>query len=81
MGTETSVLLDMLISVNRRGVLTINSQPHTNGSPSSDPLLGWGPPGGYVYQKVINLVVIISPFQQEHEQPIILNLVHTRDSM
>lgn len=50
-GTETSVLLDMLISVNRRGVLTINSQPHTNGSPSSDPLLGWGPPGGYVYQK------------------------------
>uniref|UniRef100_A0A8C9BTN4 Methylenetetrahydrofolate reductase n=2 Tax=Phocoena sinus TaxID=42100 RepID=A0A8C9BTN4_PHOSS len=36
---------------NRRGILTINSQPNINGKPSSDPVVGWGPGGGYVFQK------------------------------
>uniref|UniRef100_W5MEH5 Methylenetetrahydrofolate reductase (NADPH) n=2 Tax=Lepisosteus oculatus TaxID=7918 RepID=W5MEH5_LEPOC len=48
---ETNLLKDQLEKVNRRGVLTINSQPNINGSPSSDPVVGWGPPGGYVFQK------------------------------
>ena len=41
-----------LLRVNRRGILTINSQPNINGKPSSDPIVGWGPSGGYVFQKV-----------------------------
>ncbi len=49
---ETNLLKDELERVNRRGVLTINSQPNINGKPSSDPIVGWGPAGGYVFQKV-----------------------------
>ncbi|XP_077787142.1 methylenetetrahydrofolate reductase (NADPH)-like [Podarcis muralis] len=41
-----------LAKVNRRGILTINSQPNINGKPSTDPIVGWGPDGGYVFQKV-----------------------------
>lgn len=41
-----------LLRVNRLGILTINSQPNINGKPSSDPVVGWGPSGGYVFQKV-----------------------------
>ena len=37
--------------VNLRGVLTVNSQPSVNCVPSNDPKVGWGPPGGFVYQK------------------------------
>ncbi|KAF4070595.1 hypothetical protein AMELA_G00287190 [Ameiurus melas] len=48
---ETNMLKDELEKVNRRGILTINSQPNINGKPSSDPIVGWGPPGGYVFQK------------------------------
>ncbi|XP_042562450.1 methylenetetrahydrofolate reductase [Clupea harengus] len=48
---ETNLLKNELEKVNRRGVLTINSQPSINGKPSSDPITGWGPPGGYVFQK------------------------------
>ena len=48
---ETSVIRDALIAMNQRGFLTINSQPAVDGAPSSDPVHGWGPRGGYVYQK------------------------------
>nr|XP_046222215.1 methylenetetrahydrofolate reductase-like [Oncorhynchus gorbuscha]XP_046222216.1 methylenetetrahydrofolate reductase-like [Oncorhynchus gorbuscha] len=48
---ETNLMMDELDKVNRRGVLTINSQPTINGKPSDDPIVGWGPPGGYVFQK------------------------------
>lgn len=54
---ETNLLKDELEKVNRRGVLTINSQPNINGKPSADPVVGWGPAGGYVFQKVGALVV------------------------
>lgn len=48
---ETTLLQQNLISFNKRGVLTINSQPNVNGAKSTDPIVGWGYPGGYVYQK------------------------------
>ena len=48
---ETAVIQDRLVDFNRRGILTINSQPNVNGKPSSDPVVGWGSPNGYVYQK------------------------------
>ncbi|KAL7674371.1 hypothetical protein ACOME3_000652 [Neoechinorhynchus agilis] len=48
---ETSLIADELIRINRMGILTINSQPNVNGLASNDPVHGWGPPDGYVYQK------------------------------
>lgn len=55
---ETNLLKAQLEKVNRRGVLTINSQPNINGKPSTDPIVGWGPAGGYVFQKVTTLFVL-----------------------
>jgi methylenetetrahydrofolate reductase (NADPH) len=40
-----------LIKLNELGLLTINSQPRVNASLSTDPYVGWGPAGGFVYQK------------------------------
>ncbi|XP_020951003.1 methylenetetrahydrofolate reductase isoform X4 [Sus scrofa] len=51
LAAETSLMKEELLRVNRRGILTINSQPNINGKPSSDPVVGWGPSGGYVFQK------------------------------
>ncbi|XP_077997993.1 methylenetetrahydrofolate reductase (NADPH)-like [Glandiceps talaboti] len=48
---ETSLLKQRLIDINERGVLTINSQPNVCAKPSTDPVVGWGDPGGYVFQK------------------------------
>ncbi|XP_072281908.1 methylenetetrahydrofolate reductase (NADPH) [Pyxicephalus adspersus] len=48
---ETNLLKDQLAKVNKRGILTINSQPNVNGKPSTDPVVGWGPSKGYVFQK------------------------------
>jgi len=49
---ETSLITRELAHINQHGVLTINSQPAVNGKPSTDPTVGWGSKGGYVYQKV-----------------------------
>ncbi|KAK4299390.1 hypothetical protein Pmani_028322, partial [Petrolisthes manimaculis] len=51
LSAETSLLTEKLANFNKRGVLTINSQPNVNGASSEDPVVGWGMPGGYVYQK------------------------------
>lgn len=48
---ETVPLRDFLGRMNLFGMLTINSQPRVNGAPSTDAAVGWGGPGGYVYQK------------------------------
>lgn len=53
LAAETMLIASELADLNRRGVLTINSQPSANGEPSTHPELGWGNPGGYIYQKVI----------------------------
>lgn len=49
---ETNLMKEELAKINRRGILTINSQPNINGKSSTDPIVGWGPEGGYVFQKV-----------------------------
>ncbi|XP_018025949.1 methylenetetrahydrofolate reductase-like [Hyalella azteca] len=51
LSAETCQLRDKLAHFNLRGVLSINSQPNVNGASSTDPVVGWGMPGGYVYQK------------------------------
>lgn len=51
LAAETSWIGSALERLNKRGFFTINSQPRVNASPSSDVTVGWGGPGGYVYQK------------------------------
>ncbi|KAJ9635829.1 methylenetetrahydrofolate reductase (NAD(P)H) met13 [Coniosporium apollinis] len=58
--SEADVIKDNLIDLNQRGLLTINSQPAVDGAKSSDPVYGWGPRNGYVYQKAY-LEVLVSP--------------------
>jgi methylenetetrahydrofolate reductase (NADPH) len=53
--SETSVITSQLAKMNERGYLTINSQPAVDGTRSDDKVHGWGPAGGYVYQKVRRL--------------------------
>ncbi|KAL3619855.1 hypothetical protein CASFOL_034767 [Castilleja foliolosa] len=48
---ETKIINEQLGSINLKGFLTINSQPAVNGVQSDSPSVGWGGPGGYVYQK------------------------------
>ncbi|ODV88732.1 hypothetical protein CANCADRAFT_128000 [Tortispora caseinolytica NRRL Y-17796] len=48
---EVNCIQEQLIELDQRGLLTINCQPAINGVPSSDPVHGWGPKNGYVYQK------------------------------
>lgn len=58
--SETDSIKSELIDLNRRGLLTITSQPSVNGVKSSHPIHGWGPHGGYVYQKAY-LELLIPP--------------------
>ena len=48
---EADSIKPELLKLNKQGLLTINSQPAIDGVTSSHPVHGWGPPGGYVYQK------------------------------
>ncbi len=57
---EADVLKDDLVDLNRRGFLTINSQPAVDGAKSSHPVYGWGPRNGYVYQKAY-LELLVPP--------------------
>ena len=57
---ESDIIKPDLIELNRRGFLTINSQPAVNGVHSSHPVYGWGPKNGYVYQKAY-LELLIAP--------------------
>ena len=49
--SEAEAIRSELVNLNRRGLLTITSQPSVNGVKSTHPVHGWGPKGGYVYQK------------------------------
>ena len=44
---ETGYIKDQLVALNRKGFLTINSQPCVNGLPSTDEKVGWGGPNGW----------------------------------
>ncbi|KAJ5554909.1 hypothetical protein N7535_007352 [Penicillium sp. DV-2018c] len=48
---EAHEIQEDLLNLNKRGFLTINSQPAVNGVKSSHPIYGWGPKNGFVYQK------------------------------
>ncbi|KAF9280141.1 hypothetical protein BGZ68_007465 [Mortierella alpina] len=57
---ETDAIQSRLVSCNQAGFWTVGSQPAVNGKPSADPLVGWGPKGGYVYQKAF-LELFVGP--------------------
>jgi methylenetetrahydrofolate reductase (NADPH) len=51
LSSETSPLTEALVRMNTALFFTINSQPRINGADSTDANIGWGGPGGYIYQK------------------------------
>ncbi|KAH4061945.1 methylenetetrahydrofolate reductase [Parastagonospora nodorum] len=48
---ETSTIAKQLLALNTKGWWTVASQPAVNGVRSTDPVFGWGPKNGYVFQK------------------------------
>ncbi|OTA87673.1 hypothetical protein M434DRAFT_399416 [Hypoxylon sp. CO27-5] len=48
---ETRTITDKLVRLNSKGWWTVASQPAVNGLRSSDPIFGWGPQNGFVFQK------------------------------
>ncbi|KAI2608407.1 MTHFR-domain-containing protein [Hypoxylon fragiforme] len=48
---ETGTITNHLIRLNSKGWWTVASQPAVNGLRSSDPVFGWGPQHGFVFQK------------------------------
>jgi len=48
---ETKIVEGPLIHMNQNRLFTINSQPKVNAVLSTDPVHGWGPSQGYIYQK------------------------------
>ena len=52
LNAETRVIQPQLCAlIEKRGWWSIASQPATDGVKSSDPVFGWGPPGGFCFQK------------------------------
>jgi len=48
---ESQTILSRLVSLTQHGFLTISSQPKVDAASSTHAVHGWGPPGGYVFQK------------------------------
>lgn len=48
---ETSTIAKELLALNAKGWWTVASQPAVNGIKSTDPVFGWGPKNGLVFQK------------------------------
>jgi len=48
---ETNTIKSQLLKLNQKGWWTVASQPAVNGVKSSDPIFGWGPKNGFVFQK------------------------------
>jgi len=48
---ESEHISKELVTLNKAGCFTINSQPNVNGISSADPNFGWGSEDGIVYQK------------------------------
>ncbi|PKY01453.1 methylenetetrahydrofolate reductase 2 [Aspergillus campestris IBT 28561] len=59
--SEANEIGGELLELNKRGLLTINSQPAVNGARSSHSVYGWGPKNGFVYQKAY-LELLVPPY-------------------
>ncbi|KAI9321335.1 methylenetetrahydrofolate reductase-domain-containing protein [Dichotomocladium elegans] len=74
--TETDAIQQQLAKLNRLGFWTVGSQPAVNGAKSEDPVYGWGPKGGYVYQKAF-----IECFVQDEKIPKLLDKLKSDPSV
>jgi methylenetetrahydrofolate reductase (NADPH) len=54
LAAETVTIQKQLIGLNQSGKWTVGSQPAVDGVESGDEVFGWGPKGGYIFQKVYN---------------------------
>jgi methylenetetrahydrofolate reductase (NADPH) len=52
LAAETVTIRDHLIGLNKSGRWTVGSQPAVDSVESADEIFGWGPKGGYIFQKV-----------------------------
>jgi len=73
---ETALITSELTALTQqKGYWTVASQPAVDGLPSTHPIHGWGPPGGFVFQKAfVEFFVPASTFT-ERLQPH-LNALH-----
>ncbi|KAK9452631.1 methylenetetrahydrofolate reductase-domain-containing protein [Dipodascopsis uninucleata] len=51
LSSETNLITNDLIKLNKLGLWTVASQPAVNSVRSDDEIFGWGPSNGYVFQK------------------------------
>lgn len=51
LSTETEVIKNELCQLNTKQLWTVGSQPAVNCAASENPKFGWGPAGGYIFQK------------------------------
>lgn len=51
LSAETQIIKAKLLQMIRKGWWTVASQPAVNAVRSTDPVLGWGPRNGFVFQK------------------------------
>jgi methylenetetrahydrofolate reductase (NADPH) len=66
---ETSTIAKQLLALNAKGWWTVASQPSVNGVRSTDPVFGWGPKNGYVFQKpFVEFFLPASEFPQLKER-------------
>ncbi|CAG8956018.1 hypothetical protein HYFRA_00008874 [Hymenoscyphus fraxineus] len=66
---ETNTIKPHLLALNRKGWWTVASQPAVNGVRSSDPIFGWGPKNGFVFQKAfVELFMPSSSFTALHKK-------------
>jgi methylenetetrahydrofolate reductase (NADPH) len=64
LAAETVTIQKQLIGLNQSGRWTVGSQPAVDGIESGDEVFGWGPKGGYIFQKVfISLPTLTSGFR------------------
>jgi methylenetetrahydrofolate reductase (NADPH) len=63
---ESLMILPHLKELTRRGWWTVGSQPAIDSAKSTDPVVGWGPRSGYVFQKSF-----VEFFCNEHDVDIV----------
>ena len=51
LSSETATILPYLARLTENNCWTVASQPAVDAASSDDPVFGWGPKGGYVFQK------------------------------
>jgi methylenetetrahydrofolate reductase (NADPH) len=51
LSSESQTIIPRLVEINSKGWWTVGSQPAVDAVPSDDEIYGWGPRGGYVFQK------------------------------